>query len=86
MHTSSHAGNCRIPGVRRILLAMDGTEIREGATRESIALARQCSAILYAVSVIEAPGSHEVVTLLWEEEMPEAEVRNKLEALASEAT
>lgn len=73
--------NCRVPGLRRILLATDGSQYSEGAVRESIHLAKQCSAILYVLSAIEAPTDNEGFTVQRVEEMLETEIRKKLEAV-----
>ncbi len=78
--------HCSIPGLRRILLATDGLQYSEGAVREAISLAKQCSAVLYAVSVIEAPTANEGFTLQSVEEMLEKEVRKRLEAVKTAAT
>jgi hypothetical protein len=86
MQMTNNAINCRVPGLRRLLLATDGSQYSEGAVREAISLAKQCSAILYVVSVAEVPTDNEGFTVQRVEEMLEAEIRKKLEALKSEAS
>lgn len=79
-------GRCSIPGLRRILLATDGSQFSEGAVREAISLAKQCSAILYIVTVVDVPTDNEGFTVQRVEEMLEAEISKKLDALKSDAS
>ncbi len=80
------SGQCSIPGLRRFLLATDGSEYSEGAVKEAIILAKQCSAILYVVSVAEIPTDNEGFTVQRVEEMLEAEVSKRLAALRSDVS
>ena len=78
--------HCSLPGIRRLLLATDGSQYSEGAVRESISLARQCSATLYAISVIEVLADYEGLSTLRFEEMQEAEAGERLEAVKDAAS
>jgi hypothetical protein len=77
---------CPVSGLRKLLLATDGSQYSEGAVREAISLARQCSATLYAISVIEVLTDYEGLSIQRVEEMQEAEVGKQLEAVKSAAS
>ncbi|MGE5893131.1 MAG: universal stress protein [bacterium] len=47
------ANACPITGLRKILLATDGSEYSEAALREAVSIAKVCKTKLYALSVIE---------------------------------
>jgi len=76
---------CPVTGLRKLLLATDGSQYSEGAVREAISLAKQCSATLYAISVIEVVTDYEGLSIQRLEEMQEAEIGKQLEAVKSSA-
>jgi nucleotide-binding universal stress UspA family protein len=77
---------CPVSGLRKILLATDGSQYSEGAVREAISLAGQCSATLYVISVIEVLTDYEGLSFQRLEEMQEAEVKKQLEAVKNIAS
>jgi nucleotide-binding universal stress UspA family protein len=77
---------CPVSGLRNILLATDGSQYSEGAVREAIRLAKQCSATLYAISVIEVVTDYEGLSIQRFEEMQEAEVGKLLGAVKDAAS
>ena len=74
---------CPVTGLRKLLLATDGSQYSEGAVREAISLAKQCSATLYAISAIEVVTDYEGLSIQRLEEMQEAEIGKQLEAVKS---
>lgn len=45
--------SCPVEGLKKILLATDGSEYCEGAVREALRLSQRCGSTLYAVSVAQ---------------------------------
>jgi len=76
---------CPVSGMRRILLATDGSIYSEGAIREAINFAKKCSSKLYAMSVVEIRTDYEAVSHQEVEEAIEIEVGNHLETVKSRA-
>lgn len=77
---------CPVSGLRKILLATDGSQYSEGAVREAISLAGQCSATLFVITVIEVMTDYEGLSIQRFEEMQEAEVKKQLEAVKNIAS
>lgn len=76
--------SCPVSGLRKILLATDGSQFSAGAVREAISLAKRCSATLYAISAVEDMGDYDGRTIEIEE-MREAEVKQLLIAVQESA-
>ncbi len=76
---------CPTARLEKLLLATDGSELNEGAVRETINLAKVCSSKIYAISVIEtnpefmanAPGVFERY---------EKQIRQHLESIKARAS
>jgi nucleotide-binding universal stress UspA family protein len=75
---------CPVVNTERLLLATDGSEFSEGAIREAIRMAKQCSSKLTVLSVIETNPEFESMAphVL---EKREKEVRAHLEAVQARA-
>ncbi len=75
---------CPVVNTERLLLATDGSDYSEGAVREAISLAKQCSSKLSAISVIETNPEYETIApqLL---ERSEKAARAHLEAVKARA-
>ncbi len=75
---------CPVVNTERLLLATDGSDYSEGAIREAISLAKQCSSKLSAISVIETNPEYETIApqLL---ERSEKAAREHLEAVKARA-
>ncbi len=75
---------CPTLNTEKLLLATDGSQFGEGAIRESIRLARQCSSQLSVVSVIETNPEYETIApqLL---EKAEKSTREHLESIKAQA-
>lgn len=52
---------CPVGKLGKLLLATDGSQYSEGAIDEAIHLAKNCTSMLYAVSVIEANPEYETI-------------------------
>jgi nucleotide-binding universal stress UspA family protein len=52
---------CPISKLDKLLLATDRSAFSEGATEEAISFAKQCSSILYVVSVLESNPEYETI-------------------------
>jgi nucleotide-binding universal stress UspA family protein len=57
----SAAQVCSITGVGKLLIATDRSVFSEGAVREAIHFAKQCSSSLYVVSVMETNPEYETI-------------------------
>jgi len=69
----SSAQLCPISKLEKLLIATDRSEFSEGAVRESINLAKQCSSSLYVVSVMETNPEYETIgASVYEKEEKEA--------------
>jgi len=75
---------CPTLNTEKLLLATDGSQFSEGAIRESIRLAKQCSSQLSVVSVIETNPEYETIApqLL---EKAEKSTREHLEGIEAQA-
>jgi nucleotide-binding universal stress UspA family protein len=75
---------CPVVNTEKLLLATDGSQFSEGAVREAIRLAKQCSSKLSALSVIETNPEYETLApqLL---ERSEKAAREHLEAVKAQA-
>ena len=75
---------CPVVNTEKLLLATDGSQFSEGAVREAIRLAKQCSSKLSAISVIETNPEYETIApqLL---EKAEKSARQHLEAVKERA-
>jgi nucleotide-binding universal stress UspA family protein len=75
---------CPVVNTERLLLATDGSSFSEGAIREAIQLAKQCSSTLSALSVIETNPEYETIApqLL---ERSEKAAREHLETVKAQA-
>ncbi len=75
---------CPVVNTERLLLATDGSQFSEGAIREAIRLAKQCSSTLSAISVIETNPEYETIApqLL---ERSEKAAREHLETVKAQA-
>jgi hypothetical protein len=71
---------CPVVNTEKLLLATDGSQFSEGAIREAIRLAKQCSSKLTAITVIETNAEYETIApqLL---ERSEKAAREHLEAV-----
>lgn len=75
---------CPIAGLRKLLLATDGSKMSEDAVKEAIGLAKSCGSDLYVISVVEvnieleafAPGLFEKA---------EKKIRKQLESIKTRA-
>jgi nucleotide-binding universal stress UspA family protein len=77
--------SCPVSGLRTILLATDGTEYSEGAVRETINFAKQCSTKIYAISVVESMTDYEGFSAQQAEESFEGKAKESLEKLKARA-
>ncbi len=75
---------CPTAHVEKILLSTDGSEYSEGAVREAIRLAKQCSSRLTAVSVIETNPEFDTLAPQLTEKMEKA-ARENLAAIQDRA-
>ncbi len=75
---------CPTAQVEKILLSTDGSEYSEGAVREAIRLAKQCSSRLTAVSVIETNPEFATIAPQITEKM-EQSAREQLSAVQARA-
>ncbi|MDH4163405.1 MAG: universal stress protein [Nitrospirota bacterium] len=73
-----------ITNTERLLLTTDGSEFSEGAVREAISLAKQCSSKLTALSVVEVNAEFEALAPQFIEKQ-EKEARQNLEKVAAQA-
>ncbi len=75
---------CPVANTERLLLATDGSKFSEGAVREAVRLAKQCSSTLAAITVIETNPEYETIApqLL---ERAEKEARGHLDSVKAEA-
>lgn len=81
----SNSTSCPVGKADKLLLATDGSEFSEGAIREAIKFAAQCSSKLYAMSVIEILVDSEAFPPQKIEDLREAETKKHLEAVRSRA-
>lgn len=81
----SNSTSCPVGKAEKLLLATDGSEFSEGAIREAIKFAAQCSSKLYAMSVIEILVESEAFPPQKIEDLREAEAKKHLEAVRSRA-
>lgn len=79
------ATSCPLSGLRNILLATDGLQYSEGAMREVISFAKQCSSKIYAMSVVELLTDYEAFSPQRLEEIRDSEIKKHLEAFQSRA-
>jgi len=76
---------CPLTGLRKILLATDGSQFSEGAIKEAITFAKNCSSKLYAVTVLETNPEYETIgSNVFEKE--EIEMRKHLESVKARAS
>ncbi|MEW6162075.1 MAG: universal stress protein [Nitrospirota bacterium] len=76
---------CPVARLEKLLLSTDGSELSEGAVRESINLAKTCGSKLYAISVVEVNPEFEALAPGLVEKM-EKETRQHLESVKSKAS
>lgn len=76
---------CPLSGLKRILLATDGSQYSEGAVREAMSFARNCSSKISAVSVVETLTDYETVPPQKLEDIRDREAKEHLEAVKSRA-
>ena len=75
---------CPVGKLGRLLLATDGSPYSEGAIDEAINLAKKCTSMLYAVSVLETNPEYETIgTKVFEKE--EADMLSHLESVKTRA-
>jgi nucleotide-binding universal stress UspA family protein len=79
------AGTCPLSGLRKILLATDGSQFCEGAIREAIRFAANCSSKVYAMSVVEILTDYEGFSPQKIEEMMDLEIKKHLETVKARA-
>jgi nucleotide-binding universal stress UspA family protein len=72
--------SCPIPGLKRILLATDGSKFSDAAMREAIRISRACSSKLYVLSVVEVNPEYEALAPRLVEKA-EGETRKLLESV-----
>ena len=73
--------SCPLSGLRKILLATDGSQFSEGAIREAIRFAINCSSKVYAMSVVEILTDYEAFSPQQIEEMRDSEAKKHLESV-----
>ncbi|RJQ43727.1 MAG: universal stress protein [Nitrospiraceae bacterium] len=83
---SNCATTCPLSGLRKILLATDGSQFSEGAEREALNFAKNCSSKVYAMSVAEILTDYEAFSPQRIEEMRDAEIKKHLESVKSRAS
>jgi nucleotide-binding universal stress UspA family protein len=71
--------SCPIPGLKKILLATDGSKFSEAAMKEAISISRACASKLYVLSVVEMNPEYEALAPQLVEKA-DAETRKLLEA------
>jgi nucleotide-binding universal stress UspA family protein len=71
--------SCPIPGLKKILLATDGSKYSSAALKEAISISRACSSKLYVLSVVEMNLEYEALAPLLVEKA-ESETRKLLES------
>jgi nucleotide-binding universal stress UspA family protein len=75
---------CPVGKLEKLLLATDGSQYSEGAIDEAINLAKKCTSMLYAVSVLETNPEYETIgAKVFEKE--EADLLSHLESIKSKA-
>ena len=79
------AGTCPLSGLRKILLATDGSQFCEGAIREASRFATNCSSKVYAMSVVEVLTDYEGFSPQKIEAMMDLEIKKHLETVKSRA-
>jgi nucleotide-binding universal stress UspA family protein len=78
-------GTCPLSGLRKILLATDGSQFCEGAIREAIRFAANCSSKIFAMSVVEILTDYEGYSPQKIEEMMDLETKKHLESVKDRA-
>ena len=76
---------CPAKKLEKLLVSTDGSEFSEGAVREAINLAKNCSIKLFAVSVVETNPEYEAIAPQLVEKA-EKEARLHLESIKSRAS
>jgi hypothetical protein len=76
---------CPVARLEKLLLSTDGSELSEGAVREAINLAKNCSSKLFAVSVVEVNPEFGALAPGLVEKM-EKETRQHLESVKERAS
>lgn len=76
---------CPLQGLKRILLATDGSQFCEGGIREAIRFAANCSSKVYAMSVVEVLTDYEGFSPQKIEEMMDLEIKKHLESVSARA-
>lgn len=71
--------SCPISGLKKILLATDGSKYSDAALKEAINLSRVCSSRLYVISVVEVNPEYEALAPRLVEKA-EGETRKLLES------
>ena len=79
------AESCPLSGLKKVLLATDGSQFSEGATREAIKFAKQCSSKVYAMSVVEILTDYEAFSPQRIEEVRDSEAKKHLESVQARA-
>ncbi|MDO8735950.1 MAG: universal stress protein [Thermoleophilia bacterium] len=81
------AYTCPINKLEKILLSTDGSEFSEGAVKEAIKLAGQCSSTLFVMTVVEANEEYasEAPKLVEKAEIEAGEILQAVKARADEA-
>jgi len=72
--------SCPIPGLKKILLATDGSKYSGAALKEAISISRACSSKLYVLSVVEVNPEYEALAPRLVEKA-EGETRKLLESV-----
>ncbi|MHB9111137.1 MAG: universal stress protein [Thermoleophilia bacterium] len=80
------AGTCPINKLEKILLSTDGSEFSEGAVKEAIKLAGQCSSTLFVMTVVEANQEYasEAPKMVEKAEIEAGEILQAVKARADE--
>jgi nucleotide-binding universal stress UspA family protein len=71
--------SCPIPGLKKILLATDGSKYSGAALKEAISISKACSSKLYVLSVVEMNPEYEALAPRLVEKA-EGETRKLLES------
>jgi len=71
--------SCPIPGLKKILLATDGSKYSNAALKEAISISMACSSKVYVISVVDMNPEYEALAPLLVEKA-ESETRKLLES------
>lgn len=76
--------SCPISGMKKVLLATDGSDCSETALKEALSLSKACASKLYVLSVVEVNPEYEALAPMVVEKA-EREARQLLESIKKRA-